>query len=231
MVVEGACRPCDGAGRRVIFGDSCRKLNPFCLKRVNFFSKTLAIFEKVYYNKDNHKRFIDSINEIQSSKETKDKIKKLLKKLDSLEILDESANASESPYKEYGFIRFIKARNAFVDAMNEEPADEEKIRRTLEILKNEENKINEIYQVIKEELGDEYETMPSNVDSYRQILVPPCFKDNLVINAKFNSLFIMLTFIKEKNLNIDNFVDYPVELAKICLNDYIEKNNIGYLEK
>ena len=186
---------------------------------------------KVYYNKDNHKRFIDSINEIQSSKETKDKIKKLLKKLDSLEILDESANASESPYKEYGFIIFIKARNAFVDAMNEEPADEEKIRRTLENLKNEENKINEIYQVIKEELGDEYETMPSNVDSYRQTLVPPCFKDNLVINAKFNSLFIMLTFIKEKNLNIDNFVDYPVELARLSLNDHIEKNNIDNILK
>lgn len=187
--------------------------------------------KKVHFNEENYKRYFNSIKEIQSSPETKDKIKRLLKKLDSLDILDEHADASESQMKEYGFIRFIKAKIAFVDAMKENPANEEKIKNTLENLKKEENKINEIYQAIKEELGDEYETMPSNVDSYRNQSVPPCFKDNLVINAKFNSLFIMLTFIKEKNLNIDNFVDYPVELSKLCLKEYIEKNNIDNILK
>ena len=187
--------------------------------------------KKVYYNSENYERFKNSIQEVKTSNETKVKIKKLLRKFDSLQILDENANAGESPYKEYGFIRFINAKEAFVNAMNEKPADEAKIRNSLECLKNEEEKINEMYNMIQEELGDSYETMPSNVDSYRNRYVPPCFKNNLSINAKFNSLYIMSTFIKEKNLDIDEFVEKPIETSSRCFEEYYQKSNIDSILK
>lgn len=184
---------------------------------------------KIYFSNENYKRFTSCIKEIQTSSDLKEKMKKLLHKLDSLNILDEHADAGESRKKEYGFIKFLYARETFINAMNEKPENEEKIKESLENLKNEEAKILEMYEFIKNELGDDYETMPSNVDSYRNALVPPCFKNNLVLNAKFNSLFIMLTFIKEKNLIIDNFVDNPALLSSQALEQSFRKNNIDNL--
>ena len=184
---------------------------------------------KIYYSNENYNRFTSCIKEIQTSSDLKDKVKKLLHKFDSLKIVDDNAYAGESQQKEYGFTKFLYAREAFIKAMNEEPENEEKIKETLENLKNEEAKILEMYELIKEELGDDYDTMPSNVDSYRNALVPPCFKNNLVLNAKFNSLFIMLTFIKEKNLNIDNFVDSPASLSAQAIEESFQKNNIDNL--
>ena len=49
---------------------------------------------------------------------------------------------------------------------------------------------------------------------------------NMMIIKSYNALAENEVF-----LNIDNFVDYPVEIAKICLNDHIEKNNIDNILK
>ena len=187
--------------------------------------------KKICYNNNNYERFTNCINELKISEEVKAKTKKLLKRLDSLEILDNNANASESPYKEYGFIRFITAQKEFISAINENPTNEQKIKSTLENLKKEEAKINIMYKMIQEELGDGYENMPSNVDSFRSTSVPPCFKNNLSINAKFNSLFIMLTVIKEKNLDIDTFVEKPVESASKAYQESFKKVNVDILLK
>lgn len=181
---------------------------------------------KIYYNKEHHKRYLNCIKELQTTDETKSNIKELLHELDSLNILDDNANASESANKIYGFTKFFNIRKQFVDAINEEPANEEKIKKTLEALKEEEAKINKMYELIKEKLGDDYDTMPSNVDSFRNYAVPPCFKNNLSLNAKFNSLFITLTFIKEKGLTIDEFVDNPVKCSSKAYEKQFNNNNI-----
>ena len=90
--------------------------------------------KKIYKNNENYKRFKDCITEIKTSDVTKDKIKKLLRKLDSLDILDSDAYAGESKYKEYGFVKFLNTRQAFIDAMNENPSNEAKIKSLLENL-------------------------------------------------------------------------------------------------
>lgn len=197
-------------------------------KKIDDITNELGQFssKKVYYHRENYDRFVECIKEIKTTDETKEKIKKLLKKLDSLDIVNEHADAGESAYKEYGFTKFLDVRKEFIDAMNKKPADEEVIKNALERLKKEEAKIYEMYALIKDELGDAYETMPSNVDSYRNASVPPCFKNNLALNAKFNSLFISLTFIKENKLNIDDFVDNPIKNVNHCVQENFQKCNL-----
>ena len=182
--------------------------------------------KKIYYVDEHYEKFNKCQKELLSTDETKEKIKFLLKKLDSLNILNDEFDVGESGFKEYGFAKFIKLKYAFIEAINETPADEEKIRSTLEELKQQETGINTIYELIKETLGDTYESTPGNVDSYRSLEVPPCFKNNLSINSKFNSLYIMLSFIKEKNLDIDEFVNNPIKFSAKEMEDAFQKRNL-----
>ena len=192
---------------------------------------------KSYGFKDtnNNKDYNKIIRAIKPIKDTgnAEKIKQILEFMDSLGMVPEGASSSESKNKEYGFINFIKAKKELIDVASKKgyyfkPDDfVEKFNN----LKKEAEKIDRIYMMIHNLLGDDLDTIPTNVDSIRNTDVPQKYKNQLALQAKFNNLYITLAFIKEHNLSIDEFVKNPVQQARFALNEEYKKRRIDNVLK
>lgn len=187
--------------------------------------------DKINFIKEDHQRFLSCKKEIKTTEQTKANFKLLLKEMDSLNIIDNQSFVGESRDKEYGFTKFIKLKHALADELNAENVSKERVEKALKDLKEEEQKIFKMYDLIQKTLGDDYFTMPQNVDSYRNVEVPAEFKQNLAVQSKFNSLYIMLSFIKEKGLTIDEFVDNPVACTDRCFQENFDKRNVDKVLK
>ena len=148
-------------------------------------------------------------------------IQSLLELMDSLGMVSEDSLSSESQWKAYGFTNFLKAKYDLINEVNkpdEEVSNDEFIRK-FNKLDEEANKIDIVFGKIKDLLGDDVETMPTNVDSVRNSDVPLKYGNQLALQAKFNELYITLAFIKEHNLTIDEFVHDPIR----CVREEMER--------
>lgn len=187
--------------------------------------------KEIYTDENNYQRYIGALKELKLTDDIKNKFKYLLKEMDKMNFVDEYSSAGESKYKEYGFTKFINAKNKFIDVFNSKDAKNENIIGSLEVLKEEEKKINEMFKLIEETLKDDYTTLPGNINSFRNASVPAEFKNNLVVHSKFNSLYIMLTFIKEQGLSIDDFVENPIKNVIESHKKEFEKRNLNNILK
>lgn len=193
-------------------------------KKISDITTSDAEFNRnVYRSHENYARLKSSINELKVEEENKNNIKKALLKMQELGFLDEHASANESGNKNYGFTKFLKAKEDFIDTMNENPIDFNKVKAKFDQLKEEKNRIDEMYRFIENTLDvKNYITMPTNIDSFRNGYVLGEHKQNLIVNAKFNSLYVMLSFIKENNLTIDEFINNPVKASNDAINNKFE---------
>lgn len=155
-------------------------------------------------------------------------IQSLLQLMDSLGMVSNDAASGESQWKAYGFTNFLKAKYDFLNEINkpdDEVSNEEFIEK-FNKLDKEAKKIDLVFDKIKELLGDDVETMPTNVDSVRNSDVPLKYSNQLALQAKFNELYITLSFIKEHGLTIDEFVHEPIKYIREEIEKEYEQKRI-----
>lgn len=159
-------------------------------------------------------------------------ITRLLQKMESLGFVPDGAYSGESKHKEYGFTNFLKAKKEFINAVNKDDFDIYEFNEKWNKLKEEERKIDSMFDEIKLYLGDELDTMPTNVDSIRNSEIPLKYRNQLALQEKFNNLYITLAFIKEHkgeldNYNaIDSFGEDSLKFVRDALEKEYKENNI-----
>lgn len=161
--------------------------------------------EKRVCNDDLKLDFSDNIKALYST---------LLKEMQNTNMLIDDASIEESKDKEYGFTKFLNAKQKIIATINAEHFDEVEFRANLDDLKSEVEKIENIENLIEQNIGTPFESMTTNVDNYRNIMVPRRFKQNLVHNAQINGLYLSLAFVNATGVSIDEFIRNPTEVVK-----------------
>ena len=148
------------------------------------------------------------------SANTKQLFTELLKEMEYRNMVPENVKAREDGNKYYAFAKYAMARNKFVDVTNAKEFDNNEFIDAWNNLDKETKNIEAMYKLIEKKLGTSYESMPTNVDTFRTSYIPRRFKENAAHNAQLNGLFITLTLIKSHGLSIEEFMENPAEALK-----------------
>ena len=173
--------------------------------------------EKRVYNEDLKLDFSYDIKVIYST---------LLKEMQNTNMLIEDASIEESDNKDYGFTKFLIAKQKIIETINAKHFDEAEFLVNLDNLKREVRKIENMEKLIDQMIGTSFESMPTNVDNYRNPMVPRRFKQNLAHNAQINGLYLSLAFVNEIGVSIDEFVQNPIEVVKKAFEDKFNELHI-----
>ena len=173
--------------------------------------------EKRVYNDELNLEFSDNVKILYST---------LLKEMQNTNMLPDNASIDESGIKAYGFTKFLQARKKLIDTINAENFDENEFRIDLDNIKREVRKIENMENLIERKIGTSFESMPTNVDTFRNQHVPRRFKQNLAHNAQINGLYISLGLINKAGVTIDQFVQNPTEVVKKAFDDQFDELHI-----
>lgn len=154
---------------------------------------------------------------------TKRLFTELLKEMEYRNMIPEDAKAKEDKVKCYGFTNFAKARTKFIEVINAQEFNNDEFMEAWNNLNKETNNIEAMYKAIDKKLGTSYESMPTNVDTYRTNFIPRRFKQNVAHNAQLGGLYITLSFIKSHNLTIEEFMEDPAGALKKAIKEDSEK--------
>lgn len=176
-------------------------------------------FDNVNTQEDEQKIYNDDF-ELKFSNETNLKFCYMIREMENRDIVPLDAKNVEEDNKFYGFRKLMQARNRVVKMVEESSIDtenrfsEEEFKEAVEDLKLQAKNIREMYEIINEEIGTNYSAMPTNVDNYRNTVIPREFKKNLAHNSQFNSLYITKAFLQSHNIDIDDFMKNPAKMLK-----------------
>lgn len=157
------------------------------------------------------------------SENTKQLFTELLKEMEYRNMVPKDVKAKEDGNKYYGFAKYAMARDKFVNVTNAKEFDNNEFINAWNNLDKETKNIESMYKLIDKKLGTSYESMPTNVDTFRTSYIPRRFKVNAAHNAQLNGLFITLTLIKSHNMTIEEFMENPAETLKKAVKQDTDK--------
>ena len=128
----------------------------------------------------------------------------------------------EEGNKTYAFRNIMDARYAVKKAL--EAGDFEAIKTASEEYEKHMDAMREVYRVAAEELGEELNGFPDNVDNQRNHEIPIEFKEHYKLNAAINGLYLTMELARDANVSIEELLDDP---AKVSL-DYIKRDSENY---
>lgn len=148
--------------------------------------------------------------------------------MDELGIIT-AGDGKETGSKIYGFEKLYNARMAIDRALKKEQFGD------LENLKKEYEKqlqnIREMYKIIKSELNPNPESIPGNVQNYREDFVPAEFKNDICTNATFNGMYNAYSIVKSIGISHEEFLSNPQQYIDENFNNEITKFHIDKFYK
>ena len=180
--------------------------------------------DKVLNNEENIQR-LDSVK-FKVSDEAKKKLKDAYIKLESKGFLNKN-QAYEEGTKVYGFRKFYDIRNAIIKQIKDENFKD--LDKNIATYKQCIVDLKEIYKYIKDTFNPTIYTKPGNMCNFREDYVPKELKTDISLNATFNGLVTTFSIIRDNFIEIDDFLNDPLNATRnICIKAY-DKHNVDNL--
>lgn len=155
--------------------------------------------------------------------QTQSAILRIWKKMDELNIIS-AGNGAESGSKIYGFAKIYGARENINKALKNEQFDNLKTLR--EEYEKQLQNMREMYRLVKTELNPTPETIPGNVQNYREDFVPAEFKNDICVNATVNGMYNAYSIVKSMGISAEEFLQNPQPYIEQAFNAELNKFHI-----
>ena len=155
----------------------------------------------------------------------------LLTEMQFKNMVPEDSKIQEDGDKGYAYTQFLVAKKKFIDIVNSDNINDNELVLALNNLEKETEKIESMMKFIEEKIGVSFDSIPQNVDSFRNELVPRRFKKNLPHNAQISSLYITLSLIQKEGKSIETFLKDPTSFVKDAFEKDFEEIELDNLLK
>ena len=166
--------------------------------------------------------------EIEFSDDTKNKMKAIFAKLEEYGYVSNEP-LQEEGVKAYGFSAYQNAINKYSEALGKHDV-KESVKWAQEVDKHE-RQLSELLNMVNESFpSNDTDMYPGNVDVLRNKSLPVAMRKDIKGASKLNALYAIHTFIKTRNLDVDEFLNKPVsnvqEYYKKDVSDLVNSTKI-----
>ncbi len=151
-------------------------------------------------------------NGIRISDSLREGTKKLIKKMQEMQILKPGEQApGEDPHKIYVFRQYLERKGQLTKAL--ESGDPDRIIEAGEAFEKCWNDLEELYQIARENLNCDPSLYPGNLDSCRNENLPAHFTFDQATTAAINGAFLVYNIINSQKLDVDEYLNNPLKAA------------------
>lgn len=138
---------------------------------------------------------------------TKASIRKVFDYMKANNMLSNVKDGNEDKHKLYAFTPIYEAHVRLRDAIETE--DVQTIREAREQYQLEVDRMQNLYDLIREEFNPGFEMMVGNINSYREGVVPNQFKNDLVLNALVSGFYNLNSALTQTGKDIEELLENP----------------------